>query len=351
MQRRSITLTLLASCWLPHQAIAQNSTSPDPLERLGAEIPRFVLKHQGRRSFDTLMREPCDKIAVRELGQAVGKAGFRRQAAKLHLSFSDRCGGHAPSLRAAANDLLTISDYEQAIYVTTKLIDMEPFHDNGYFLRALAYYRSYKFEEAIDDFITAIELFPNKSKISSAGYLKLSKSYEQLDQFCDAVAPIEAWVAIDPERHDTSRTRAMINALRAKGECRAQAKKKERFRIRRRGHTIRIRAKINGTRGRFIIDTGATFVSLKRSFAEKAKIKVDENTSIQLNTANGIVKAKRGRASVIQLRSLSAQNIPVVVQSDKAGTYGKGVHGLLGMSFLSRFNIHISRRYISLSSR
>ncbi|MFY0612016.1 MAG: TIGR02281 family clan AA aspartic protease [Hyphomicrobiaceae bacterium] len=297
------------------------------------------------------MRETCDKIAVRELGRAVSKAGFRRQAAKLHLSFSDRCGGHPPSLRAAANDLLTISDYGQAVYVTTKLIELEPFRDNGYYLRGLAYYRGYQFEPAIDDFITAIELFADKSKISSAGYLKLSKSYEQLDQFCDAIGPIEAWVAIAPNRHDTSRTRAMVNSLRERGQCSAKATERERFRIRRRGHTIRLRAKINGVSGRFIIDTGATFVALKRSFAEKAKVTINESTSIRLSTANGIVMAKRGRADQIQLRSLSAENIPIVVQSDKSGTYGKGIHGLLGMSFLSRFNIRIDRRYISLRSR
>ncbi len=179
----------------------------------------------------------------------------------------------------------------------------------------------------------------------------MSKSYEQLDQFCDAIGPIEAWVAIAPDRHDTSRTRAMVNSLRERGKCSAKATKRERFRIRRRGHTIRLRAKINGVSGRFIIDTGATFVALKRSFAEKAKVTINESTSIRLSTANGIVMAKRGRAHQIQLRSLSAENIPIVVQSDKSGTYGRGIHGLLGMSFLSRFNIRIDRRYISLRSR
>lgn len=353
MRQKLIALACATLCFLPHSATAQNgiAAGADPLERLGAEIPRFILKFNGRQSFDALMRETCDKVAVRELGQAVGKAGYRRQAAKLHLSFSDRCGGHPPSLRAAANDLLTISDYEQAIYVTTKLIELEPFRNNGYYLRAVAYYKSYQFEEAIDGFITAIELFADKSKISSISYLRLSKSYEQLDQFCDAVGPIEAWVAIDPDHHDTSRTRAMINSLRERGKCVAQAKKRERFRIRRRGHTITLRAKINGTRGKFIIDTGATFVSLKRSFAKKAKVKINESTSIRLNTANGIALAKRGRARLIELRSLSAKDIPIIVQPDKKGTYGRGVDGLLGMSFLSRFNVQIKRRYISLSSR
>lgn len=321
------------------------------LEVLGVNVPRFALNFRGQQSFDTLMREPCDRKAIRQLGNAVAKAGYRRQAAQLHIRFSERCGGHPQSLRAAINHLLTISDYPQSIEIADELISMVPFDDNGYYLRGLAHYRSYKSEKAIDDFISAIELFEDKTRIVSSGYVYLSKSYERLGQFCDAIGPIDAWIAIDPDRHDTSRARAMINSLRAKGTCKAEAKKRERFRVRRRGQTISMTVRINGVRGRFILDTGATFVSMKRSFARKAKVQINESSSIQLNTANGVVKAKRGRAELINLRSLSAEQVPIVVQTDKRGSYGRRIDGLLGMSFLSRFNLAISRKYVTLSSR
>ena len=50
----------------------------------------------------------------------------------------------------------------------------------------------------------------------------------------------------------------------------------------------------------------------------------------------------------IQLRSLLAKDIPIVVQ---AGAYGDGIDGLLGMSFLSRFNINIDAKAVRISPR
>jgi hypothetical protein len=50
--------------------------------------------------------------------------------------FSQTCGGHAASLRAAVNILLKLSDYAKAVTVATDLIKLEPFNDNGFFLRS-----------------------------------------------------------------------------------------------------------------------------------------------------------------------------------------------------------------------
>jgi len=52
---------------------------------------------------------------------------------------------------------------------------------------------------------------------------------------------------------------------------------------------------INGVRGVFVLDTGATFVSLKAAFAQKAKVQIDQDSSIRLHTANGIAEGKRAR--------------------------------------------------------
>jgi predicted aspartyl protease len=92
-------------------------------------------------------------------------------------------------------------------------------------------------------------------------------------------------------------------------------------------------------------------VSLRNAFAGKAKVQIDPDSSIRLHTANGITDGKRGRATTIQVRSLQAKDVPIVVQSDDQGTYGKDVDGLLGMSFLSHFNVTIDARSVKISSR
>ena len=40
-----------------------------------------------------------------------------------------------------------------------------------------------------------------------------------------------------------------------------------------------------------------------------------------------------------------------MVQDDAKGTYGEGVDGLLGMSFLSRFKVTVDARAVRISGR
>jgi hypothetical protein len=77
-------------------------------------------------------------------------------------------------------------------------------------------------------------------------------------------------------------------------------------------------------------------------------VEIDQESTVHLRTANGIVQGKRGRAQTIQLRSLLAKDVPVVAQ---AGEYGAGIDELLGMSFLSRFNINIDAKTVRISPR
>jgi predicted aspartyl protease len=81
---------------------------------------------------------------------------------------------------------------------------------------------------------------------------------------------------------------------------------------------------------------------------KKAGIDLDEGTSVHLLTANGVVEGKRGRASTIQLRSLKATGVPVVIETDKAAAYR--ADGLLGLSFLSRFNVTIDGRSVRIAT-
>jgi aspartyl protease family protein len=323
------------------------------LERLNVSLPmNSVARAAVMKSLEELSRERCDQDAIIGLADALQKGGYRRDAATAHIRFSDTCNGHAPSLAAAVNILLTISDHPQAATVATKLIELEPFDDNGYYLRALAYDRSDQPKKAIDDYVTAIELFGDKNKIASVSYFNMARNYERLGQFCDAVLPIEAWIALNPARNETSQTRAMISSYMAKGKCPiATAGREDVFPVARKGEVVTLRAAVNGVQGNFILDTGATFVSLKKSFADKANVTVDHESRIRLHTANGVSEGKRGRATSIQLRTLAANDVPVVVQADDKGTYGSGIEGLLGMSFLSRFHVTIDARSVKIRSR
>jgi aspartyl protease family protein len=80
-------------------------------------------------------------------------------------------------------------------------------------------------------------------------------------------------------------------------------------------------------------------------------VEIDKDSNVKMNTANGIVDGKRGRAATIQLRSLQAKDVVVVVQTGGQSTYGEGVDGLLGLSFLSRFNVSIDAQTVRIANR
>jgi clan AA aspartic protease (TIGR02281 family) len=351
-----ICLPIAADASFGMQARAETHADPAAttatMSRLSIDLPAGVARTDSiRKPLAELSREPCDQDAIANLGRALEKAGYRREAATAQVRYSETCGGHAPSLRSAINVLLTLSDYEGAAKVASDLIKLEPFNNNGYYLRALAYDRGGSPKQAIDDYVTAIELFGDKDKISSVGYLAMARSYEKLNQFCDAILPIEAWVSLNPARNDTSQTRTIIADYTAKGGCAPAVGKEEVFRIPRPHGTIKVPVAVNGVRGNLILDTGATFVTLTAMFAQKAKVQVDQDSRVRLHTANGTTEGKRGRAATIQLRSLQAKDVPIVAQTDVKQAPGDGSDGLLGMSFLSRFRVSIDAQAVTVANR
>jgi len=110
------------------------------MERLKIQVPLDAIEQYAvRKPPEELSRERCDQQAIVYLGKALDITGYRREAANAHESFSDSCGGQPSSLRAAVNILLKLSDHRGAVRISLKLIQLEPFNDNGYYLRALGY--------------------------------------------------------------------------------------------------------------------------------------------------------------------------------------------------------------------
>lgn len=333
-------------------ARAQDAPEARVLSELGITVPDAIARRPMiARELGALSREKCDRKAIFDLSKTLEEEGYRREAAESLVGFSKQCGGYAEAIRQAINVLLDISDYPRIVELANELIDMEPNGDNGYYLRALAYDRDNKCEQAIPDYSSAIELFGNKDRISSVSYQAMSRCYEQLRQYCDAMTPIESWVAIDPGTHDNDQTRTILKRLSAQGKCAQETKGVKEERLRRRGSdVVRAEGQINGVKGTFIVDTGASYVTIKKSFAEKAGIKTT-GQKIRLNTANGTVDGYLTRAQSVKLRSLESNRVQVVVQVDDDEDFGDGVDGLIGMSFLSRFDLVMDNKTLRIRPR
>ena len=175
-------------------AVLPRETYTEVYSRLGiSPLPEAVEANGSIRGpLEQLRRERCDQQAIFDLATALRNVvGYRREAAKVDMSFSGMCGGYAPSLRRGANVLLELSDYSGAVTVASELINLEPLYDNGYYLRALAHDGSGLAEKALDDYVTTLELVGDKTIIFSTSYFNMARLYEKLGRFCDAVLPIE----------------------------------------------------------------------------------------------------------------------------------------------------------------
>ncbi len=303
-------------------------------------------------SLQELKREPCDQTAIDSMAQTLEKLGYRREAATGLYKFVKACGAPPIALHKSINILQKLSDHAMAVEVADEFVKRWPSNHDAHYLRGTALAAANYHERALADFANAIELYPrDKKTITSTAFLRMAESYAALARYCEAATPILTWVALDPVTRYNSRSQKIISDYEQRGNCTvAKEGHTEKYPVGR-NQLVIVKAEINGVRGTFVVDTGASFVSVKSSFAERAKIPQTGTTEINLATANGAAKGTLSKADKILLGKLETTNVPVVVQKTDEKNYGLGVDGLLGMSFLSRFEIKLAGGYIEIRSR
>jgi len=90
-------------------------------------------------------------------------------------------------------------------------------------------------------------------------------------------------------------------------------------------------ATINGVRRRMLVDSGATYTAISSATAAAAQLDLGESPfgSI-LSTANGDIAVTRATVGTLEVGSITAHDLPVVVSPAFGDT------DVLGMNFLSR---------------
>lgn len=92
-----------------------------------------------------------------------------------------------------------------------------------------------------------------------------------------------------------------------------------------------VRAEANGAAISFLVDTGASYVTLSHTDARRAGVKLDALAYVlPLMTANGEVRAARIVLDTVRAGPLVIRDVPALVSENDTGV------SLLGNSFLSR---------------
>ena len=96
-----------------------------------------------------------------------------------------------------------------------------------------------------------------------------------------------------------------------------------------RGGHYRLNGQINGQAVTFLIDTGATAVSIPRELGERLGLK--PGAPVALSTANGIAEGRRTRLASVQLGDIRLQDVAAILAPNMPGN-----EVLLGMSALKQ---------------
>jgi clan AA aspartic protease (TIGR02281 family) len=202
------------------------------------------------------------------------------------------------------------------------------------------------YDDALVSFTKTISLHHPQATLGEWVFTEMADTYAALHRYCDAMQPIVNWVALDPPSRSNPRTDALIENYRHLGNCRPDSSGGETFRTS--GGPVRIRTEVNGVTGTFIVDTGASFVYVDETFAKKAGLAFENSKPGTTLTANGNVEVKYATAQSVKAGHAEADHIIISIGKHSVGD---GIDGLLGMSFLSRFDVVIRPGAIQISSR
>jgi clan AA aspartic protease (TIGR02281 family) len=300
---------------------------------------------------DQLKREQCYQDAVVNLANDLLDAGYPREAAISLQTFANRCGGTREVLPLAYEALQRVKDFAGALDIAKQLVDAAPENGTFRYWRADAYDQTSDVTHALNDYMNSIQLVGNSRDVVGDAFYKLSRAYDKLDRPCDAITPIEMYISMDPANRRTPQASKIISDYAAKGNCDSHyANGTARVAFAADSGVRLLPSTINGVTGTFILDTGASFVSVTSQFAAKAKIGTDAGNQVTLQTASGRILADIGYANSVVVGKAEAKGVVVAVDRKAESPFGPRVDGLLGMSFLSRFNLELKPNGIELSA-
>lgn len=103
---------------------------------------------------------------------------------------------------------------------------------------------------------------------------------------------------------------------------------------------------VNNKDVRFIVDTGASLVTLPRSMALRSGVSLDNAQRAGMSTAGGVVPAWKVKLNKVSVGEITVHMVDAAILDDANLPYA-----LLGMSFLSRTNMNREGEQLTLIQR
>jgi len=189
--------------------------------------------------------------------------------------------------------------------------------------------------------ITVAGLFPNKALVQIDGGPLRTLSVGQKTTEGVVLVSVER----DGATFDVAGKRITVGLGHARMATSASAGESVVLTADTRGH-FSTEGQVNGRSVRFVVDTGATLISLPASEARRLSIDYQKGRKAMMRTANGNIPGYIVKLDTVSVGSVTIYDVEAVVLE------GNGLEApLLGMSFLNRMNMKREGDIMTLTKR
>jgi clan AA aspartic protease (TIGR02281 family) len=290
-----------------------------------------------------LKDEPCNRTLATQLVDVL----LDQAEYGSIISFSDqtetKCGPNEELLVAVFTARLRSSNFVGAERTADKLVAEYPADPNVYGWRAQPREKRNNFAGAYADMRTALSLFLDPSDVALSVYYDLARLAAKAGHPCEAVVTLRDYIAFDPEKRRTQQLTTLMRGWQQDGSCAPlSGTGSALLRFDPNATAIIVSVEVNGVPARMIVDTGASRTALSKQLASRAGIEPSGPQGAVVTTPMGKTWLPGGRADHISLGGARLSDVPVFIQNSASGSFGDGVDGLLGLSFLGNFHVRIS---------
>jgi aspartyl protease family protein len=278
-----------------------------------------------------LDREPCDRGKIVQLCESLLRDGEPRQCLTRAEAFFTRCGDFWRLRWATYAAHKGLSEWDPAIADATGLVTQFPDDRDYRIWRGLAYAEKGDTLHAIADYEQALAIEPRLADVP----FNLADAYRKLGRPCDGIFPLEQLSFYNPERDANARRR--LRELYDDPQCSDRlGTGKATLRFGSGARRVTSKVTLNGaTPANLIVDTGASTVVLGSQLAARLGLRYDQWPARRAATAGGLRDVRIGYLDEVTVQGVSARHVECAVTEDLVGA-----EGLLGLSFLARFEMH-----------
>ena len=298
-----------------------------------------------------LVGEPCNRTLEADLVSGLLEQVEYSAIVAFSEQTTAKCGSNEELLAAVVTAQLGSSDFVAAERTADQLVVEYPADPNVFGWRAEAREKRSNFAGAYADMRTALSLFLDPSDVALSVYYGLARLAAKAGYPCEAVVTLRDYVAFDPEKRRTQQLTTLMRGWQKDGSCAPPfGTGSALLRFDPNATAIIVPVEVNGVQARMVVDTGASRTALSKQLASRAGIEPSDPQGAIVTTPLGKTWLPGGRADHISLGGARLSDVPVFIQNSANRSFGDGVDGLLGLSFLGNFHVRIGGGALELRS-